>query len=65
MDIMKYVAYVVASLFIVLGIAILCGFVMKGNLPSQFKVMTGVVLILYGVFRIVITVLKRNTTSGI
>ena len=65
MDIMKYIAYIVASLFIVLGIAILCGYVMKGNLPSQFKVMTGVVLILYGVFRIVITVLKKNTTTGI
>ena len=65
MDIMKYIAYIVASLFIVLGIAILCGYVMQGNLPSQFKIMTGVVLILYGVFRIVITKLKKNTTSEI
>lgn len=62
---MKYVAFVVASLFIVLGIAILLGYVIKENLPQQFRVMTGVVLILYGVFRIVVTILKKNTTSGI
>lgn len=65
MDIMKYVAYVVASLFIVLGIAILLGYVMQENFPAQFRVMTGIVLILYGVFRLVITLLKKNTTSGI
>ena len=30
MDIMKYIAYIVASLFIVLGIAILAGYYMRG-----------------------------------
>jgi hypothetical protein len=65
MDIMKYVAYVVASLFIVLGIAILMGYVMKGDFPAQFRDMAGIVLILYGAFRIIITVFKKNTTSGI
>jgi hypothetical protein len=65
MDIMKYVAYVVASLFIVLGIAILSGYYLKGDIPTQFRVMAGIVLILYGAFRIIITVFKKNTTSGI
>ena len=65
MDFMKYVAYVVASLFIVMGIAILSGYFMSVGIPTQFRVMTGLVLILYGVFRIVITVLKKDTTSGI
>jgi uncharacterized membrane protein len=65
MDIMKYVAYVVASLFIVLGIAILLGYVMKENFPDQFRIMTGIVFILYGAYRIIVTLLKKNTTSGI
>lgn len=65
MDIMKYVAYVVASLFIVLGIAILTGYLLKEGVPAQLRVMAGIVLILYGAFRIVITLFKKNTTSGI
>jgi hypothetical protein len=65
MDIMKYVAYVVASLFIVLGIAILSGYYMKEGVPTQFRVIAGMVLILYGAFRIIITIFKKNTTSGI
>jgi hypothetical protein len=64
MDIMKYVAYIVASLFIVLGIAILTGYYMIG-FPSQFRIMAAAVLILYGAFRIVITIFKKNTTSGL
>lgn len=64
MDIMKYIAYIVASLFIVLGIAILAGYYMRG-VPAQFRIMAGVVLILYGIFRIIITIFRKNTTSGI
>jgi hypothetical protein len=65
MDIMKYVAYVVASLFVLLGIAILTGYFMNDGVPTQFRIMAGVVLILYGIFRIVVTIFKKNTTSGI
>jgi hypothetical protein len=65
MDIMKYIAYIVASLFIVLGSAILAGYYMRGGVPTQFRIMAGIVLILYGVFRIIITIFKKNTTSGI
>jgi uncharacterized membrane protein HdeD (DUF308 family) len=62
-NIMKYVAYIVGSLFIVMGIAILSNYFMQ-SVPTQLRVMFGIVIILYGVFRIVTTIFKKNTTSG-
>lgn len=59
MNIMKYIAYVVAALFVVLGIAILSGWFIQSNFPSQFRITVGIVLILYGVFRIVATYYKK------
>ena len=64
MDIMKYVTYTVAALFIVLGIAILANYFMQGVI-TQFRIMAGIVLILYGIFRIVATIFRKNTNSGI
>ena len=64
MDIMKYVTYTVAALFIVLGIAILANYFMQG-VVTQFRIMAGIVLILYGIFRIVATIFRKNTNSGI
>jgi uncharacterized membrane protein HdeD (DUF308 family) len=63
MDIMKYVAYTVGALFIVLGIAVLTDYFMQGVL-TQFRIMFGIVLVLYGIFRIVVTLFKKNITSG-
>lgn len=33
------------------------------QLPSQFKIMMGVVLLLYGLFRIVATIFKKRHTN--
>ena len=63
MNIMKYFAYVIAILFVILGIAILGGFFITENVPSQFRVMIGVVLVLYGAFRLVMTYSKKNESS--
>ena len=63
MNIMKYFAYVIAILFVILGIAILGGFFMANNVPSQFRVMIGVVLVLYGAFRLIMTYSKKNESN--
>ncbi len=60
MNIMKYFAYAIAILFILLGIAILSEFFITINVPSQFRVMIGIVLVLYGVFRLVMIYSKKN-----
>ncbi len=63
MNIMKYIAYVVAVLFIALGVAILSGLFLQSNFPSQFRIIVGIVLILYGAFRIVATYYKKTETT--
>jgi prolipoprotein diacylglyceryltransferase len=65
MEIMKYFAYLIAVLFISLGIAILAGYLIKDSAPSQFRIMIGIVLILYGAFRFTVTFFKKKETSDI
>ncbi len=63
MNIMNYIAYTVAVLFIAMGTAILSGLFFNVNFPSEFKITVGVVLILYGIYRIVTTYFKKNGTA--
>ncbi|MHB1686641.1 MAG: hypothetical protein ACYCVH_04610 [Ignavibacteriaceae bacterium] len=60
---MKYLAYLIASIFVILGAAIIAGYFITLNVPSQFRIIMGVVFILYGIFRIVITYFKNNKTN--
>ncbi len=62
MNIMKYIAYTAAVLFIVLGTVILSGLFFKINFPSEFKITVGVVFILYGIYRFVTTYFKKDRT---
>lgn len=59
-NVMTYVAYTAGAVFILLGIAILFTNIMPAYLPSQFKFMMGIVLFLYGIFRIVSTLFKQK-----
>ncbi len=65
MNIMKYFAFAISILFVLLGIAILAGFIMNKGLPNQFRIMVGIVLVLYGVFRFLMTFFKKNQTREI
>lgn len=65
MNIMKYFAFAVSVLFVLLGIAILTGYIMNQGVPTQFRVMIGIVLVLYGVFRFLMTYFKKNQTTEI
>ena len=60
---MKYLAYIIGAIFILSGIALLAGYFISANLPSQFRIMIGIVLILYGSYRIITTFFKRNETG--
>ena len=59
-NIMTYIAYTAGAVFILLGLAILFTNIMPAYLPSQFKIMMGIVLFLYGMFRIVSTIFKKQ-----
>ncbi len=60
---MKYLAYIIAAIFILSGIAFLAGYFISANVPEQFRIMIGIVLILYGGYRIVTTYFKENETG--
>ncbi len=59
-NVMTYIAYTAGVVFILLGTAILFTNIMPAYLPSQFKIMMGIVLFLYGIFRIVSTLFKQK-----
>jgi len=60
-NVMKYIAYTTGTIFILLGIVILfTNIIQMDQLPFQFKLMMGVVLFLYGLFRILVTFFKKR-----
>lgn len=60
-NIMTYIAYTAGALFILLGLAILLPLgIFPAYIPDQFKYMMGIVLLLYGFFRIVTTTFKNK-----
>ncbi len=62
-NVMKYIAYTAGALFILLGIAMIFTNIMPDYFPTQFKVMMGIVFFLYGVFRIISTLFKKQRSS--
>lgn len=58
--VMMYIGYAAGTIFVLLGLGILFTKLMPSYLPAQFKVMMGVVLILYGIFRIISTLFKNK-----
>lgn len=59
-NVMMCIGYAAGAVFILLGLGILFTNLMPSYLPVQFKVMMGVVLILYGLFRIISTLFKNK-----
>jgi hypothetical protein len=59
-NLMTYIAYTAGAVFIVFGLAILFTNIMPTYLPTQFKITMGIVLFLYGVYRIISTVFKKK-----
>lgn len=62
-NVMKYIAYTAGAIFIFLGLAILFTNITPDYFPSQYKIMMGIVLFLYGIFRIVVTTFKQRQTN--
>lgn len=62
---MTYIAYTAGVIFILLGLAILFTNLFPAHLPSQLKITMGIVLFLYGAFRILSTIfkVKRRTKN--
>jgi hypothetical protein len=61
---MKYIAYSAGAIFILFGLALLFTNITPVYLPSQFKIVMGMVLFLYGIFRIVVTLFKQRRKNN-
>jgi|WetSurMetagenome_2_1015567.scaffolds.fasta_scaffold622525_2 hypothetical protein len=58
-SVMTYIAYIAGAVFILLGLALMFTDIFHmSQLPSQFKIVMGVVLFLYGLFRVVAALLS-------
>jgi uncharacterized membrane protein len=58
-NVSMYLGYSVAVITFVCGIVIVSGLVLE-NVPNQLRVMFGVVLILWGIYRFVITWTRKH-----
>lgn len=59
-NVLKYFGYAMGALFICTGILVLAFRLMPDYTPGQFKNIMGVVLILYGIYRIVVIFFKNR-----
>lgn len=50
----------VRAMFIVIGIMLIVGLFRLRNIPAQFRILLGVVFVLYGIFRIVTLFIKKE-----
>lgn len=58
--VMKIVAFTAGAMYVLLGLAILFTDLFPSYLPIQLKVLMGIVLCLYGMFRLVTVTLKSR-----
>jgi len=60
----RYFAYAASTLISLTGFLIVAGFLLPTNIPSTFRVMFGIVLVLYGVYRFVVIHFRRRNHAS-
>jgi hypothetical protein len=50
---LRYFGYTASTTLSIVGILIIAGLLIPSYIPSQFRVLLGIVLVLYGIFRFV------------
>ena len=63
-SIFRFASYVTASLVLMLGVIIVTG-LMPAYVPTNFRIIVGSVMIIYGAYRIVILTLKQRDAKGL
>jgi hypothetical protein len=54
MEVLKYTVLVISAAAMLLGVLIIAGVLVPRNFPDQYRVVMGVVVFLYGLYRFVI-----------
>ncbi|HLF20415.1 MAG TPA: hypothetical protein VI704_06465 [Bacteroidota bacterium] len=58
------IGYALSTIFLVFGVVVLLGLAVPDTLPKQFRMTMGVVLVLWGVYRFVLTKMKRSSPKA-
>jgi hypothetical protein len=61
--ILKIISYVTASLILVLGIIVAGGFFLPDYVPLNFRIILGVIMMLYGTYRIAMIHFRRRNAD--
>jgi hypothetical protein len=57
---LRYFGYAASTTLSLTGLLIIAGFLIPSYVPSKFRVLLGIVLVLYGIFRFVSLRFKRS-----
>ena len=58
--ILTVVSFITASLVLIVGIVILTGSIMPAYVPENYRVILGIVMVVYGSYRIVMLWMKQR-----
>ena len=56
----RYTILIVSVAAMVVGVLIIVGLLVPRNFPDEFRVIMGIVIVLYGAYRFMITVYRRT-----
>jgi uncharacterized membrane protein YfcA len=63
-DLSTIVGYGMSGLMGIIGVLVLTGVLAKEGTPVQFRILFGIVLVLYGVYRFTMTRARRKREEG-
>jgi hypothetical protein len=63
-DISVILGYILAAVFFAFGVVVVSGIAIPDYVPKEFRLTIGVVLLLWGIYRFVLTRTKSNDAEG-
>jgi hypothetical protein len=54
--------FVVATASFLVGLAIILGWILPAYIPENFRIVVGIVMVLYGVYRTAMLLIKKGST---
>jgi cyanate permease len=58
--VIRIFGYFVATASFFVGIAVIVGFILPAYIPEQFRIVVGVVMVLYGIYRTTMLLIKQR-----
>lgn len=62
-NILRIIVLVVSACVMLFGVVVVAGFLVPIFIPEQFRVLTGIVIILYGAYRFVQTLYRKKDSE--